>query len=113
MSTLTSDSRLGPYEIVRLIGEGGMGQVYRATDTRLGRTVAIKVLPPELTARDLRQRIEREARAISALQHPNICNDVTRDGQSFIFAASSDTQRSLPLTVIHNWRVGFDLPDAK
>ena len=66
--------RLGPYEIVAPIGAGGMGEVYRARDTRLDRTVAIKVLPAEF-ANDaqLRLRFEREAKAISRLTHPNIC----------------------------------------
>ncbi|HSE48692.1 MAG TPA: protein kinase [Terriglobales bacterium] len=71
---LASGSRLGPYEIVAAIGAGGMGEVYRARDTRLQREVAIKVLPGELSANpELRARFEREARAISALNHPHIC----------------------------------------
>ena len=71
---LSSGTRLGPYEVVALIGEGGMGQVYRATDTRLNRTVALKVLPAGLTdVPDRRERFEREAHAIGALNHPNIC----------------------------------------
>jgi len=72
--TLTGGARLGPYEILDPIGAGGMGEVYRARDTRLDRTVAIKVLPARVAAReDLRQRFEREARAVSALNHPHIC----------------------------------------
>jgi len=72
--TLTKGRTLGPYEIVSLLGAGGMGEVYRARDTRLNRTVAIKVLPAVLNANAaLRERFEREARAISALSHPNIC----------------------------------------
>ena len=64
--TLAAGSRLGPYEIVSAIGAGGMGEVYRARDTRLERTVAIKVLPEHLTSdADLRQRFEREAKTIS------------------------------------------------
>jgi serine/threonine protein kinase len=66
--------KLGPYEIQLVLGAGGMGEVYRARDTRLNRTVAIKVLPRHLSERvDLRQRFEREARAIAGLNHPNIC----------------------------------------
>jgi eukaryotic-like serine/threonine-protein kinase len=71
---LASGSRLGPYEILAPLGAGGMGEVYRARDTRLDRTVAIKVLPPEVSASlDRRQRFEREARTISSLNHPHIC----------------------------------------
>jgi Tol biopolymer transport system component len=71
---LSPGTRLGPYEVLGLIGEGGMGQVYRATDTRLDRAVAVKVLPAALAAdRVRRDRFEREARSISKLEHPNIC----------------------------------------
>jgi eukaryotic-like serine/threonine-protein kinase len=75
-------TRLGPYEIVGELGAGGMGEVYRARDTRLGREVAIKVLPDEFPDADARQRFEREARIISQLSHPRICalHDVGRDG---------------------------------
>src|ERR1700687_3881009 len=66
--------RLGPYEILSAIGAGGMGEVYRARDTRLDRIVAIKVLPTHLADRsDLRDRFEREARTIASLNHPHIC----------------------------------------
>jgi len=66
--------RLGPYEVVAPLGAGGMGEVYRARDTRLNRTVALKLLPTELRERsDRRQRFDVEARAISSLQHPHIC----------------------------------------
>jgi Tol biopolymer transport system component len=71
---LPSGTRLGPYEVLGLIGEGGMGQVYRAADTRLDRAVAIKVMPAALAEdRVRRERFEREARSISRLEHPNIC----------------------------------------
>jgi serine/threonine protein kinase/Tol biopolymer transport system component len=72
--SLSPGARLGPYEIVAPIGAGGMGQVYRARDTRLDRTVAVKILPP-VFAHDpqLRQRFDREARTVGALNHPNIC----------------------------------------
>jgi serine/threonine protein kinase/Tol biopolymer transport system component len=70
----TTGARLGPYEIVSRLGAGGMGEVFKAHDTRLGRTVAIKVLPAEFTEdHSARLRFEREARAISQLNHPNIC----------------------------------------
>jgi eukaryotic-like serine/threonine-protein kinase len=71
---LASGSKLGPYEIVAPLGAGGMGEVYRARDTRLERDVAIKVLPATLTSDpSLRQRLEREAKAVSKLSHPHIC----------------------------------------
>jgi len=72
--TLTSGTKLGPYEVVSPAGAGGMGEVYRAIDTRLDRTVAIKILPAHLSSNpEAKQRFEREARAISSLNHPNIC----------------------------------------
>src|SRR5258708_305800 len=71
---IPSGRRLGPYEILRAIGAGGMGEVYRARDTRLDRIVAIKVLPTHLADRsELRERFEREARTIASLNHPHIC----------------------------------------
>ena len=82
---LSPGTRLGPYKVTGELGAGGMGEVYRATDTRLDRTVAIKVLPSYLSDRaDLRERFEREARTVSNLNHPNICTlyDVgEQDGQ--------------------------------
>src|SRR6202171_2294374 len=85
---LTSGTRLGPYEILAPLGAGGMGEVYRARDTRLERTVAIKILPSHLSENpNLRQRFEREAKAISCLNHPHICmlHDVgTQDGIQFL-----------------------------
>ena len=71
---LTSGTRLGPFEILTVLGAGGMGEVYRAKDTRLGRDVAIKILPTSICSDPVaRQRFEREAKSISALNHPNIC----------------------------------------
>jgi eukaryotic-like serine/threonine-protein kinase len=71
---LVPGKKLGPYEIVELLGAGGMGEVYRARDTRLQRTVAIKILPAHLSSNpELHARFEQEAKAISGLQHPNIC----------------------------------------
>ena len=85
---LEPGARLGPYEIVSPAGAGGMGEVYRALDTRLDRTVAIKVLPPNLTSDPpARQRFEREARAVAALSHPHICtlHDIgQQDGTDFL-----------------------------
>ncbi len=71
---LATGIRLGPYEVVELVGAGGMGEVYKGRDTRLGRTVALKVLAPALAGDDgWRQRLEREARIVAALSHPHIC----------------------------------------
>ncbi|MBI3449664.1 MAG: protein kinase [Acidobacteria bacterium] len=83
--TLTPGTRLGPYEIVGPLGAGGMGEVYRARDTRLDRAVAIKVLPAHLSSNaGLKARFEREARAVSSLNHPNICtlHDIGREGET-------------------------------
>ena len=72
--SLHAGFRLGPYEIVAALGAGGMGEVYRARDTRLGRTVAIKILPPDRhPTPEARMRFEREARTASQLSHPHIC----------------------------------------
>ena len=72
--TLSPGARLGPYEVLSPLGAGGMGEVFKARDTRLGRSVAIKVLPAEFAANaQLRTRFEREAKTISQLNHPNIC----------------------------------------
>src|ERR1700685_4573592 len=85
---LACGTKLGPYEILSPLGAGGMGEVYRAKDTRLDRTVAIKVLPSHLSSNpELKQRMEREAKAISALQHANICtlHDIgSQDGTDFL-----------------------------
>ena len=80
---LTSGTKLGPYEIIAPLGAGGMGEVYRALDTRLDRTVAIKILPSHLSDDAMRrQRFEREAKAVSSLNHPHICTlyDVGKQG---------------------------------
>jgi eukaryotic-like serine/threonine-protein kinase len=85
---LVSGTKLGPYEILAPLGAGGMGEVYRARDMRLGREVAIKVLPQHLSSdSDLKQRLEREAKTIASLNHPNICtfHDIgSQDGLDFL-----------------------------
>jgi serine/threonine protein kinase len=80
---LAAGSTLGPYRVLAPLGAGGMGEVYRALDTRLGREVAVKVLPPDLAHDPMRlERFAREARAAAALNHPNILavHDVASDG---------------------------------
>ena len=85
---LSTGDKLGPYEILSALGAGGMGEVYKARDTRLDRSVAVKVLPEHIAKReDLRARFEREARAVASLNHPNICtlHDIgSQDGTSYM-----------------------------
>ena len=86
---LQAGTRLGPYEVIALIGAGGMGEVWLATELRLGRKVALKLLPPDLTRDPCRiLRFEQEARAASALNHPNVCTiyalGETSEGQHYI-----------------------------
>src|SRR5271154_2768824 len=119
---LPSGTKLGPYEIQSPLGAGGMGEVYRARDTRLDRTVAIKVLPQHLSADPLRrQRFEREARAISALQHPNICTlfDVGhQDGTDYLVMEYLEGQTLAarlaggPLPLEQTLRYGIEVADA-
>ena len=119
---LTSGTKLGPYEITGAIGAGGMGEVYRARDTRLERTVAIKVLPAHLAeTSDAKLRFEREARAISSLNHPRICQlyDVgSQDGTEFLVMeylegetlAARIARGPLPLDQV--LKIGADIAEA-
>lgn len=119
---LQKGTRLGPYEIVAPIGAGGMGEVYRARDTRLNRFVAIKVLSSSLSAKpDLRERFQREARAISSLSHPHICTlfDVGQhDGMDYLVMeclegetlAERISRGPLPLDQV--LRYGIEIADA-
>jgi len=119
---LPSGTKLGPYEIQSPLGAGGMGEVYRARDTRLDRTVAIKVLPTHLSSDPtLQQRFDREARTISGLSHPNICHlyDVgTQDGTSFLVMeylegeTLADRLRKGPLPLDQVLKCGIEICDG-
>src|SRR5579884_4323784 len=86
--SIASGTKLGPYEVQSPLGAGGMGEVYRARDTRLDRSVAIKILPSHLScSAELKNRFEREARTLSSISHPHICHlyDVgSQDGVEFM-----------------------------
>ncbi len=120
--TMTPGGRLGPYEILAPIGAGGMGEVYRARDTRLDRTVAIKVLPENLSSSpEIRQRFEREAKTISTLSHPHICAlyDVgNQDGIEFLVMeylegeTLADRLARGPLPLEQTLRYGIEIADA-
>jgi serine/threonine protein kinase len=116
---LTSGTKLGPYEIESALGAGGQGEVYRARDTRLDRSVAIKVLPTDLSSDpNLLQRFDREARTISSLSHPNICHlyDVgTQDGTRYLVMeylegeTLADRLRRGPLPLDQVFRYGIEI----
>src|SRR6266404_3317821 len=120
--SLAAGTKLGPYEIVSALGAGGMGEVYRARDTRLDRTVAIKVLNSQLVASpELRGRFEREAKVISQLQHPNICvlHDVgSENGTDFLVMeflegeSLSDRLKRGPLPAGELLKIAIALADA-
>jgi Tol biopolymer transport system component len=119
---LAPGAKLGPYEILGPLGAGGMGEVYRARDTRLGRDVAVKVLPAHLASSpELRQRFEREARAVSSLNHPHICtlHDVGREGDTDFLVMEHMEGETLaarlergPLAVDLLLRTGIEIADA-
>jgi eukaryotic-like serine/threonine-protein kinase len=120
---LTSGTKLGPYEIQSPLGAGGMGEVYRALDTRLDRTVAVKVLPAHLSSdASLKQRLEREAKAVSKLSHPHICtlHDIGhQDGIDFLvmeFLEGETLEQRLtkgPLPPEQTLRYAVQLSDAR
>ncbi len=120
--TLSAGSRLGPYEIVSPLGAGGMGEVYKARDTRLDRTVAVKVLPQHLSASpEVRQRFEREAKTISQLSHPHICalHDIGREGETDYLVMEflegetlSDRLAKGALSLDQTLRYGVEIADA-
>src|SRR5215472_4304318 len=115
---LTAGTRLGPYEVLAPIGAGGMGEVYRARDTRLDRTVAVKILPSHLSENtEAKERFDREARTISSVNHPNICTlyDVGhQDGIDYLVMeylegeTLADRLRKGPLPIQQLLRYGID-----
>jgi serine/threonine protein kinase len=119
---LQAGSRLGPYEVLSLIGAGGTGEVYQARDTRLDRKVAVKVLAPELASdAEFRARFTHEAKAISALDHPHICGlyDIGREHDTEYLVlellegetlAARLERGSLPLAQV--LRFGIEIADA-
>jgi len=120
--TITAGTRLGPYEILAPLGAGGMGEVYRARDTRLDRTVAVKILPQAVSSSpERRQRFDREARAISSLSHPYICAlyDVgQKDGIDFLVMeyiegeSLADRLKRGPLPLNQAMSYGIQVADA-
>ena len=119
---ITVGSKLGPYEIVGALGAGGMGEVFKARDTRLDRTVAIKVLPEEVSSQpELKARFEREAKALSSFQHPHICTlyDVgEQDGVAYLVmeylegeTLATRLERG-PLPTEQVLRIGIDIASA-
>lgn len=119
---LLPGTRLGPYEILASLGAGGMGDVYRARGSRLGREVAVKVLPERFASSPhLRARFEREARAVSSLNHPHICtlHDVGREGGTDFLVMELVDGETLaarlergPLPVAETLRIGAQIADA-
>src|SRR6201990_643317 len=119
---LAPGTRLGPYEILAPLGAGGMGEVYRARDTRLDRTVAIKVLPSQTSSSpEVRQRFEREAKTISQLSHPHICAlyDVgSHEGTEYLVMellegeTLSDRLAKGALSLEQTLRYGVEIADA-
>jgi eukaryotic-like serine/threonine-protein kinase len=120
--TLEPGARLGPYEIIGPLGAGGMGEVYRAKDTRLGREVAVKVLPEHLSeSSEVRARFEREARTVSSLNHPHICTlyDVGQEGTTDYLVMElvegetlADRLERGPLPIPEVLRLGIQISDA-
>ncbi|HEY3124686.1 MAG TPA: protein kinase, partial [Thermoanaerobaculia bacterium] len=120
--TISAGNRLGPYEVLAPLGAGGMGEVYKARDTRLERTVAIKVLPRHLSeSAEGRQRFEREAKTISQLSHPHICAlyDVGREGETEYLVMEYLEGETLserlvkgPLPLEQTLRYGAEIADA-
>ncbi len=120
--SLSAGDKLGPYEIVAFVGAGGMGEVYKAQDTRLHRSVALKVLPTDVSLDPTRrQRFEREGRAISSLNHPYICSlyDIgSQDGVDYLVmeyvegTTLGDLLRKGPVAIAEALRIGIQIAEA-
>ena len=120
--SLASGARLGPYEVLAPLGAGGMGEVYKARDSRLNRLVAVKILPPALAlSDDARERFEREARSISRLSHPHVCAlfDVGREGDTLYLVMElldGETLKELvargPVRMTEVLRIGAEIAEA-
>ena len=119
---LASGTHLGPYEVLDPLGAGGMGEVFRARDTRLDRTVAIKILSSHVVhTEEMRQRLEREARAISQLNHPHICTlyDIGRHEETDFLVMEyiagetvADKLKGGPLPLARVYEIGMQIADA-
>src|SRR5258708_4306057 len=119
---LAAGTKLGPYEILAMLGAGGMGEVYRALDTRLERIVAVKVLVSHLSSSpELKQRMEREAKAISSLNHPHICHlyDIgSQDGTDYMVMeflegeTLAERLRKGPIPLNEIFKINIPLPHA-
>src|SRR5215468_6310175 len=118
--SLASGTKLGPFEVLGPLGAGGMGEVYRARDNRLDRTVAIKILPQQLSSDPVRkQRFEREEKTISSLNHPNICvlHDIgSQDGVDYLVMECVEgetlAKRKGPLSLEQVLKYGAQIADA-
>ena len=109
--SLVPGAKLGPYEIVAPLGAGGMGEVYRARDTRLERTDAIKILPAQLSSDTARkQRFEREEKTISSLNHPHICTLHDIGSQNGVDYLVMECVEGEPLVISNRSRLAYHYP---
>ena len=110
---LAPGTRLGAYEILTLIGSGGMGEVYRATDTKLHRDVAIKVLPSDVAADpDRLARFEREAQVLASLNHPNIAHIYGVEERALVMELVEGESPKGPMPFDDAWKIALQIADA-